>query len=139
MSSDTFRTKKFLELKEKWYKKLEKSGFDDIETDEDNLKEWDTSIFSRYNQHTIGAKEEYFRLAGQFLNTYQFKNKRDRLIWELHAEGLSFNDIAKRLKSAGFKVNSRSSMHLTVKSLSKEMLEQSGITTGQKRLNIDTQ
>ena len=133
-----FKGKKFEALKDKWYDKLKAEGFNDIESDENNLKEWDTSIFSRYDQNTIGAKEEYFRLAGQFLNSHKFEDAREKLIWELHAEGLSFNDIAKKLKSKRYKVCSRSSMHITVKKLTEEMLQQNGITTGKKRSNIST-
>lgn len=125
---DLFKTKKFKELQKKWYKKIEKEGFKDIETDEDHLKEWDSHIFSRYSPHIMASKEEYFRLAGQFSNSYEFESLRERLIWEYHAEGLSFNEISEKLKKRGYKVHSRSSMHIIVKKLADEMFKRYGIT-----------
>lgn len=129
-----FKTKKFEALKTKWYQKLQKSGFEDVESDEDNLKQWDSSLFKRYSPHTAEAKQEYFRLAGHFLNSHKFESKREKLIWSLHAEGLSFNDIGKKLKSLGYKIHSRSSMFVTVTKLTEKMFRANGI----ERLNSFT-
>lgn len=138
MSNSPFSTKKFKDLQSKWYDRLEKDGFKDIESDENNLREWDTSIFGRYNQHTIGATEEYYRLAGQFASTYEFSNKRERYIWERHSEGLSFNEISALMRSKRFGVNSKSSVHLVVKRLAEEMFKENGIRATKKRSNTDS-
>lgn len=132
-----FKTKQFEQLKAKWYKKLEKTGFKDVETDEDNLKEWDSSIFLRYSQHTSAARQEYFILAGQFLNSHNFASKKEKLIWSMHADGLTFQEIANRIKKLRYRVCSRASMNTVVRKLAEEMLAQNGITVGQKRPNTN--
>jgi hypothetical protein len=124
--SSPFRTAKFNKLKDKWYKKLEKEGFVDCEQDEDNLKQWDSSIFSRYNQHTIGAKQEYYSLAGVFLHTKEFESPRHKLIWTFHAEGLSLDDISLKIKKLGYKRWSRSTVHIIITNLAKEMMKTHG-------------
>lgn len=121
--SPKFQTKEFNRLKEKWYKKLEDSGYRDIEQDENHLKEWDSYAFkSRYNKHLYASKETYFQLAGQFLHTFEFESKRHKVIWELHSNGMSITQIANALKSKRFKSPNRTSVHTVVQALSKEML-----------------
>lgn len=41
---------------------------------------------------------EYYRFAGHFLNDHRFASKLEKLIWELHANGLSMRNIVKKLK-----------------------------------------
>lgn len=123
-----FKTKKFLELRDKWYTKLEKSGFVDAEQDEDNLKQWDSYSFSgsrraRYNKDLYSSKEEYYQLAGKFLNSYEFKTKKERLIWECHAEGKTVTETSEILRKKNFKSCSRSRVHDAVSALAKEMLK----------------
>lgn len=132
--SNPFKTKKFEDLKDKWYKKLEKSGFKDIEQDEDNLKEWESFAFcGRYQKSLFQSKEAYFQMAGQFLHTYKFKNERDRFIWECHADGKTITQIAEALKKRRFKIHNRTGAHLDVLRLSKEMLKANGIDTDDKQ------
>jgi len=45
------------------------------------------------------SQAEYYRLASQFLHEKEFKTIRARIIWQLHAEGLSQYKIAKELKT----------------------------------------
>lgn len=125
--SSQFKTKEFLELKAKWYNKLRKSGFDDKERDENNMKQWDAHAFnSRYDKNQFGAKETYYRWAGQFLHEKEFRNKRDRIIWELHAQGATVREIEKELKSRQFKIHTRSGVQWTINKLRKEMLDKYG-------------
>lgn len=127
MSQSPFKTKKFEALKAKWYAKLEKSGFKDIEQDENNLKEWDSYAFcSRYNRHLFSSKEAYYQLAGQFLHTHNFKDKREQLIWECHSNGKSVTQIAEILKAKRFKIHNRTSVYLIMRGLAKEMLKKYG-------------
>lgn len=93
------------ELQDKWYKKLEKSGFQDIESDEDNLKVWSSVFFARHSIEQIQAKQAYYQMATNFLEDNNFENKRDRIIWEYHANGISYRDISKVLKRVRIKLS----------------------------------
>jgi hypothetical protein len=114
-------------LSREWNKKLEKSGVENIEQEDGNLKQWHSFHFAR-KSHSVQnggqtSKEEYYRLAGHFLHNYPFEVERDRRIWELHAEGLFSPDIVKRLSKQGFRVKT-SIVHETVKKLTKIMIGQ---------------
>lgn len=104
------KNKEFAKLKSKWYGKLKKSGFQDIEKNEYDLVD-KSYIFSRdYDPDKFRAKEEYYRMAEEFLTNYHFQDNTDRFIWSQHAEGTSIRDIVKllkvkRIKSYKFKVH----------------------------------
>lgn len=119
------KTKKLRDL---WYKKLKKSGFDDIEThDGKYLKYWDSHYFQNRKRqmghrpgmtkpkpggHNYGedvplsaahylSTQEYFYRAEHFLTEYAFKGAtwaRDKRFWKLHAEGKSNREIARTCK-----------------------------------------
>lgn len=100
-----FRTKQFKDLKDSWYKKLEDSGFKDIETDESMLKWSATSQFAQSvkNNGVEGqeAAGEYYRVAGFFLHDNKFENKLYKSIWRLHSEGISIREIPSVLAKEG--------------------------------------
>lgn len=120
------KSKEFLDLQKEWYDKLEKSGFKDVEQDEFYLK----SRISRQNLSLLeetevstsiaDSKAEYYRLAGHFLHEYDFANDRERIIWELHADGASIEMIVKCMKFRGFKVYKRL-VHETLQRLAKDL------------------
>lgn len=88
------------QLQAKWYKKLAKSGFEDIEQDEDNLKFW-SSFFSLRNPKVVWeAKAEYYTMAESFLNEFPFDTQMEKNIWAYHSTGLSARDIAATLEKA---------------------------------------
>lgn len=121
--SHKFQSKEFKALKRKWYDKLKKSDFNDIEQEDGNLKQWAVSDFTvRRDPKLFNSKEKYFQLAGQFAHDYKFSNKRDQFIWVHHAEGLTIMAIVAKLKSRNFKSANRSSTHDTIQRLEKEML-----------------
>lgn len=93
----------YQKLKKKWYAKLEKSGFHDIEQDDGygNLKDW-SHRFARVD--ALHERQEYYIMASRFLNDYKFKNKRDYVIWLYHSEGLSYRDTAAVMQKARFKI-----------------------------------
>lgn len=98
------KAKTYEELKTEWYAKLKKSGFEDIEdSNNENLKSWSTK-FTRMGSPdiVIKAKEDYYRLAGQFLYDHSFKDKKEELIWKMHSEGVSIRKITFQLKKLGF-------------------------------------
>lgn len=116
-------SKEFLALKRKWYAKLDKEGFKDIENEAGLLKKWSSYwLRSKHTSATFDAKQEYYRLAGQFLHDYQFGSALDRIIWEMHSEGDSVRGIAVALKKRGFKVYKRL-VHETLMRLSDIMAD----------------
>lgn len=124
-------SKEFLALQDKWYKKLEKQGFDEIEQPNGMLKAWHSYTFMRQDDESVHAgpaRQEYYRLAGQFLHDHDFDNAIEKKAWELHCDGLSIEDIAESIgrtprKNKTFKktVNKRN-VHETLQRLAKEML-----------------
>ena len=102
MSIPFHKTPAFKKLNEKWKKKLEKSGFDDIEQDEEHLKLLHSTQFyrARANEQAGGiqAKMDYYHLTTQFLNEYSFETAQDKRIWEEHDKGLKVPEIVKELK-----------------------------------------
>ncbi len=97
-----FQSVEFRALNDEWKDKLREEGFRDIERDEDSLQDW-SAAFTRHPEWNA-SKEEYYRLAGQFLYEYRFRGPNaawTRKIWELHAQGTSIRDIVKILDPKG--------------------------------------
>lgn len=100
---------KFQKLQAKWYKKLKDKGFEDIEQDEARLKKWSETFFTRgdlsqSNVTIVTAKLDYYHMCRHFLNEYKFKNKTEKIMFEMHTEGLGVRVIAKKLKTYPQKV-----------------------------------
>lgn len=91
------------DLQKKWYEKLKKSGFEDIESSNGALKVWASSYHKLRLSHNFEYKEAYARKAGQFLHEHKFSDSRDRHVWEMHCEGISIRETVKRLKKKNFK------------------------------------
>lgn len=119
-----YQKKEFLAEQKKWYDKLKKEGFQDIE-----LIDWETG---RVYERTMGVsqadivntwtreQEEYYRLAAQFVHALREAGKESKeaiRIWELHAEGLGYRKIAKKLGVP------KSRVERVVPRLKKQMLE----------------
>ena len=117
-----WKTKAFKDLNAKWYAKLKKDGFEDAESDEDHLIDWSRTLFSKRPEYDQ-SKEEYYRLAGQFLHDHTFQTETERKIWELHQDGVSIRKIVKLLKKKRLKV-SHVSVFQTIKSLAAVMVTQ---------------
>ena len=110
-------------LQKKWYAKLKKEGFDDIERNENDLKISSSRLFIRhkYTKELWEAKQEYYRLAEHFLNEYPFPNEFERLVWEYHTNAISLADIADLLKKAKISKLKVGSIKAVVKRLSEAM------------------
>jgi hypothetical protein len=72
----------------KWYAKLAKAGFADIEEPDGALKRWHSRDFNRPKR----SKEQnesatYYQLASDVLNKFSFANAVERQVWELHCQG----------------------------------------------------
>lgn len=110
-------------LQKTWYEKLKKSGFDDIERNEEDLKVGSSSIFlkHKYTRDLWEAKAEYYRLAEHFLNEYRFATTLERVIWEYHTNAISTRNIAEILKRAKIKELSKSRIHTIIQTLARAM------------------
>lgn len=103
MSQKFHQTKEFKELDKVWKKRLEESGFQEQEANDTQLKsQYSAHYFTSTN--SVGgaeAKEMYYRLAGQFLYSHTFSSVKERLIWQLHSEGMSIRNVVHRLRELG--------------------------------------
>lgn len=86
-------------LKRSWDQRLIKSGFTDIEKD-CRIIDHKTSldlVYRRDFQTTfqLEARQSYYQWAREKAQLGEFKNHKDKLIWESYAEGLSSREIGK--------------------------------------------
>lgn len=129
-----FQTHSFKALKDKWYGRLKEKGFTDIERDEEYLQSPSTRFSRGENLDYDKSKEEYYRLAGHFLHDHRFVNDTERRVWELHSNGMSADEIAKRMvigarkdleprNTTGGYATNRKKVQATIRRLAKEMIE----------------
>lgn len=93
----TAKNKQIKALTKKWYKKLEKEGFKDIEDAKGNLKSYASSFQYKYKPDVFQSKQRYFELAAQLVHSGYIPNGRELYIWRLHAEGKKVTEISRRL------------------------------------------
>ena len=131
----TRKSESYEALRDKWYGKLKKSGFKDIENcDTGLLNDWSLR-FSRTDAAANVGRTVYYREAGQFFYSFPFANKVDKRIWELHSEAISIRNIVKILtkekvwyssrvssKGADWKCPCKYSVNNAIKRLSTVML-----------------
>lgn len=91
--------KSLKKLTDKWYKKLARSGFNDVESTPDYLKYWDSRKFQdKLTPAVFEAHQRYFELASQLLHDASvWETKQDKRIWEGHCQGHTLTVIAKRV------------------------------------------
>lgn len=98
-----YQSKQFLELQKKWYAKLERKGFEDIEyfnfkfgknTVAAFIKGSSYNICKRYNRST----ETYYRLARNFLEHATFSSKYLKTLWFLHCDGIPYRKLSKKMQ-----------------------------------------
>lgn len=114
---------KFKKLQEKWYSKLAKAGFEDVETKAGSLRNTSKSggVIDK-RRVTWESQAEYYYLAGTFLNEHTFKDEFERIIWEYHSLGLSIRNIVMTLNKVRRKKTDRQTVWEIVKPLREEML-----------------
>jgi len=90
------------QLIKKWYDKLAKSGFEDIEDNlgYNNVLRHHASDFGGQDAELVSYKQEYYYLATQYLNLNKFESTIEQKIWELHSDGETVRGIAKQLKKS---------------------------------------
>ena len=93
-------------LKARWYKKLKKEGFDDIENNGGSLKaEVDPRTIS-YALSNKESREEYYKKAEEFLANYKEFTVQERQIWALHCQGMGAVRISKTLSLTIYRADS---------------------------------
>lgn len=100
----TKTSSEFRRLKKKWDQILQESGFRDIERYYADGRPYPTIYkhdFGAGNRKIDPVKyeevSEYYRLARQFLHDYSFESPKEKKIWELHSDGLSYRKIIRNL------------------------------------------
>lgn len=115
------KSKAFKALQKKWYDKLAEDGFEEIESipseEGSFLKRWDSKRFIHKRKYAVSkpltvnfestftydplipeACQEYYYRATHMLENYDFASVRDKNIWELYCQGLTYREIAIRVE-----------------------------------------
>lgn len=111
------RPKTYEQLRDQWYAKLKKKGFDDIEDTQGRLKKWSSDVFGKKALVQNGgwqAKAAYYQMAERFLNEYEFATELEKTIWEYHTNAVSVRDIAETLNKAKVTKTNRQAVWLVV-------------------------
>ena len=108
-------------LKAIWYEKLEKEGFNDIESDEFTIKNPSSKLNSKYYREAEGRATAYYRLVDNFLNEYKFADRTEEIMWEYHANGMSCREITETLRKVNLIKTNRTSVWVVIKRLEQEM------------------
>lgn len=129
----------FKSLRNKWYDKLEASGFEDAEERDSQrqwLKAWHAHFWaSRVKNEGLArvqAKADYYEFAQQLLEDYvdadghtrpryKFASKLERAVWAAHANAETVGPAAARLKI------SKVQFSKIVKKIKKDMHEHFGV------------
>lgn len=113
------------QLIQQWYKKLEESGFQDIETASGFLtgtsyrgggqhatykhlrEKMGKSRFTAQSQvDESWAKNQdvqnYYYLAEQFANCYEFKSEIDKQLWTMYADGQTYREMGKTVGKSAY-------------------------------------
>jgi len=89
--------KEFKALQAKWYNKLKRSGFDDIELGfeySDYIKNHGITTAKRYDSNTF----EHYRRCRIHLNHHKFKDKYDKRLFIMYTEGISYRKMIVEFK-----------------------------------------
>lgn len=93
--------REFIAVRDEWYNKLKQEGFKDIENNhEENsyLHVWEKHYFTNVcKPEKIDENKSYYEAASDFLNSHPFTTDEEKTVWELHADGLSLRQTAKKL------------------------------------------
>lgn len=93
-----FDSKRFKALQARWYAKLAKSGFVDIEREDGTLIDREQERYAKeMPQDVAKAREAYYRAAEHYMTRAGAMTKRDLAVWRLHVEGCNNTEIAEAL------------------------------------------
>lgn len=120
------KSKDLKELTKTWYKKLEDSGFNDIEQEDSVLKHhhgpWFHMMYDK-DPNAVKHKVRYYRLAGFFLNEHKFAKLIHKAIWEYHAQGLGCREISSILEEKHKITIKKTAVNDITKALSRIMFQ----------------
>lgn len=103
MGESIFDTAEVKRLKKEWYQRLEDEGFKEIENvnhPNSPLLAWHSFIWQKTCPEQKSLIESYYFKARALLHTFEFESESHRLVWELHAEGLSRRQIEKAIATS---------------------------------------
>lgn len=110
-----WRKKTFKVLLTTWNKKLELSGFEDIEEErkgDKTLKQSAVSRFNRWDKWERDSRLEYYSFLGYLINNTIFPNELEKFIMFKHAEGATITEIVRDAKACGLSVFRKTVMHI---------------------------
>lgn len=117
-------TKHLKELTQAWYKKAADDGFKDVEQLDGKLKIWHATYFRTvYSPRVFSAKETYYRKADQFSHRHTFDSDFERMIWLMHASGMSLSESEKALAAIPHMKAQRETIRKVVVSIREKMLK----------------
>lgn len=98
MGSKVFQTKEFKKLKSEWYKKLEQSGFKDIEAHERSEYEVNDTELRRIKALAVDpSRAEWFQCVAKYSHSDLFERKIHKAIYQLYASQTPQNEISHKL------------------------------------------
>lgn len=93
------------QLKAKWNKKLQKSGFKDIENSRGDIIDHKTpnDLYKLvgFRPGFMDAIRDYFTWAEEMVQNGTFHSARDKKLWLLHSMGLSTGEISRQGRTDG--------------------------------------
>lgn len=107
-----------------WYKKLKESGFDDAEQDEVYMKQSALWFRAKHNVRTFNEKQDFHLKLSHLLETASFKNKKEKLIWEMHANARGIREIARAVSKLYGKRHTKSDIHGRLLAIKKRFKEE---------------
>jgi len=117
------RQPSYEELRDVWYGKLKKEGFEDIETPSGALKKSLATSIAQ-NEVRLGGwrvKASYYSMCDRFLNEYKFDSTLDQIVWEYHSNGMSKYEIASTLNKTRIAKLKHEAVYRIVKRLKVKM------------------
>lgn len=118
-------SKEFAKLQKQWYAKLAKSGFEDIEWVNHNTGTGHDSGYLKGSLLSGKAyhpgRELYYQLALNYLTHCSGLKHRPyhRFIWQLHANGATYDEILQQLKKHKKPIVSKYTLYYQIKELAK--------------------
>lgn len=111
-SGKAFQTKEFQKLKRQWYKKLEQSGFKDLEAHENSEYVVNDVELRRMRALAVDpSRAEWYRCVARYAHSNLFEKKVHKAIYMLYAEQLSHREIWERLRDDAIYSNEVPSVH----------------------------
>ena len=101
----------FKKLQAKWYKKLSKNGFEDLECYSPKTLQCPntpylrrcSSEYANLSSPDALQKLEYYQDASAFYHEHKFPSRLHKFVWLMHTQEISYRKMQSRIHSRGFK------------------------------------